>query len=50
MEKGDIMEKGDTTPSKTERAALERMRDFTRRIIQVPKSELPPKKVKKRKR
>jgi hypothetical protein len=37
----------DTTP---EPSALERMRDLTRRIVNVPKSELPKAKPKKPKR
>jgi hypothetical protein len=37
----------DTTP---EPSAFERMRDLTRRVVNVPKSDLPTAKSKKRKR
>ena len=36
--------------TKPELTAFERMKEFTRRLVAVPKSELPKRKPKKRKR
>jgi hypothetical protein len=46
----DTAPKGDDRPqAKGERSPLERMRDLTRRIINVPKSDIPQAKSTKRK-
>jgi hypothetical protein len=44
------MPEKETSPPKRELTPFERMVDFTRRIVRVPKSELPDKRKPKRKR